>query len=247
VSGRVLLFGASSGIGGALARRLAAEGYDMILAGRDKDDLASRARDLEVRYGVATEVVLFDALDFDSHPGLIEACFQAAPRGLEGVAVCHGAMSEPEAAVSDFATARHMIDVNYASVVSLLDRAAEHFERQQRGFLCVVTSVAGDRGRASNYHYGSSKAALSVYLEGLGVRLGRAGVKVVDVRPGMVDTRLTYGLPGLVLVAQPETVAADAWRAIRTGRSVVYSPWFWRVIMGIIKLLPNFVFKRLPL
>ena len=247
MSGRVLLFGASSGIGGALARRIAKDGYDVILAGRDKDDLASRARDLEVRYGVATEVLLFDALDFDSHPGLIDACFQSVPQGLEGVALCHGAMAEPEDAAAHFSTARHMIDVNYSSAVSLLDRAAEHLERQGHGFLCAVSSVAGDRGRASNYHYGSSKAALSVYLEGLGVRLGRSGVTVVDVRPGMVDTRLTYGLPGLVLVAQPETVAADAWRAIRRGRAVVYSPWFWRIIMGVIKLLPNFVFKRLPL
>jgi decaprenylphospho-beta-D-erythro-pentofuranosid-2-ulose 2-reductase len=247
VSGRVLLLGATSGIGGALARRLAAQGHDLILAGRDKDDLESRARDLDVRYGVRAEVLLFEALDFDSHPGLIEACFRSAPEGLEGVALCHGAMSDPDEAATSFASARHMIDVNYTSAVSLLDRAAEQMERQGHGWICAVTSVAGDRGRASNYHYGSSKGALSIYLSGLRVRLARAGVSVTDVRPGMVDTRLTYGLPGLVLVAQPETVAADTWKAIRRGRAVVYTPWVWQIIMGIVRRLPYFVFKRLPL
>lgn len=245
--GRVLLLGATSGIGGALARRIAAEGHDLILAGRDKDDLSSRARDLEVRYGVRAEPLLFEALDFDSHAGLIEACFGSSPEGLEGIALCHGAMSDPEEAAGSFAAAKHMIDVNYTSAVSLLDRAAEHFERRGRGWICAVTSVAGDRGRASNYHYGSSKGALSIYLEGLRVRLARSGVSVVDVRPGMVDTQLTYGLPGLVLVAQPEVVAAGAWRGIQRGRAVVYTPWFWWWIMGIIRLLPHAVFKRIPL
>ena len=247
MSGRVLLLGATSGIGGALARRLAAQGHDLILAGRDKDDLESRARDIELRYGVRAEALLFEALDFDSHPGLIEACFHAAPEGLEGVALCHGAMSDPDEAATSFASARHMIDVNYTSAVSLLDRAAEQLERQGHGWICAVTSVAGDRGRASNYHYGSSKGALSIYLSGLRVRLARAGVSVTDVRPGMVDTRLTYGLPGLVLVVQPETIAADTWKAIRRGRAVVYTPWVWQIIMGIVRRLPYFVFKRLPL
>ena len=247
MSGCVLLLGATSGIGGAMARRLAAEGHDLILAGRDQDDLASRARDLEVRYRVQATPLLFDALDLGSHPELIDSCFKSSPDGLAGIALCHGAMSDPEEAAASFATARHMIDVNYTSAVSLLDRAAEHFERQGRGWICALSSVAGDRGRASNYHYGSSKGALSIYLEGLGVRLGRAGVSVVDVRPGMVDTQLTYGLSGLVLVAQPETVAADAWKGIRRGRAVVYTPWFWRAIMGVIRLLPHFVFRRLPL
>jgi len=247
VSGRVLLLGATSGIGSALARRIAAEGCDLILAGRDKEDLESRARDLEVRYGTRAEVLLYDALDFESHAGLIEACFESSPDGLEGLALCQGAMSDPEHAAGTFAAAKHMIDVNYTSAVSLLDRAAEHFERRGRGWICAVSSVAGDRGRASNYHYGSSKGALSIYLAGLRVRLARAGVAVVDVRPGMVDTRLTYGLPGLVLVAQPRAVAADAWRGIRRGRAVVYTPWFWWWIMGVIRLLPHFIFKRLPL
>jgi short-subunit dehydrogenase len=115
------------------------------------------------------------------------------------------------------------------------------------GFLCALTSVAGDRGRASNAHYGSTKAGVSAFLSGLRVQLAPAGVSVIDVRPGVVDTKLTYGLPNLVLAAKPARVAKDTLRGIRANRAVVYTPGFWRLIMFVIRHLPDFVFKRLAL
>src|SRR5262245_32088329 len=150
-------------------------------------------------------------------------------------------------AQTSFELARRMIDVNYTSAVSLLNLAANYLEAQKAGFICAISSVAGDRGRQSNYIYGSTKAALNTYLEGMRVRLAKVGVPVTTVKPGFVDTRMTRGLPGMFLVAQPERVARDICRAIKKRRSVVYTPWFWWGIMSIICSIPTFVFKRLKL
>jgi short-subunit dehydrogenase len=140
-----------------------------------------------------------------------------------------------------------MIDVNYSSAVSVLEQAAVHFEEKKRGFVCAITSVAGDRGRQSNYLYGSTKAALNTYLQGLRHRLSKSGVDVLTVKPGFVDTRMTWGLPGLFLVASPDKVAKDVCWAIRKRRNVTYTPWFWRGIMSIICAVPDFIFRRTKL
>jgi decaprenylphospho-beta-D-erythro-pentofuranosid-2-ulose 2-reductase len=242
VSGRALVLGATSGIGRALAAALAARGHDLVLAGRRRDELARCAADLEIRTGVRAECRVFDALDFASHAELLRSC---AEGGLQGVALCHGAQFEQEEAQRDFSLARRMIDVNYSSAVSLLEPAAAHLEAQRAGWICALSSVAGDRGRPSNYLYGSTKAALSAYLQGLQARLARSGVRVLIVKPGFVDTRLTYGRSGLFLVAPPERVAADVVRGLERGRRVVYSPRFWAPIMTAIRLLPTPLFERL--
>jgi decaprenylphospho-beta-D-erythro-pentofuranosid-2-ulose 2-reductase len=143
--------------------------------------------------------------------------------------------------------ARRVIDTNYTSAVSVLNLAADYLEQRRGGFICGLSSVAGDRGRQSNYLYGSSKAALSTYLQGLRNRLTRARVRVVTVKPGFVDTKMTFGLSGMFLVATPERVAKDISQAIRRGRSVVYTPWFWRPIMLVIRTIPEFIFKRMKL
>lgn len=242
-----LVLGATSGIGEAVARRLASEGYDLVLAGRSEAPLQANARDLEVRYGVRARVRLFEALDFASHAGWIEDCAAEIEGGLSGVLLCYGAMEDESEAASDPERARRMIDVNFSSPVSILDRAAEHLSARGEGWICALSSVAGVRGRASNFHYGATKAGLSAYLSGLRVRLGRVGVGVIDVRPGIIDTKLTFGLPGLVFPASPERVARDVSKAIRKNRAVVYTPRIWQPIMLVIRLLPDFVFRRLSL
>lgn len=242
-----VLLGATSGIGEALARELALSGYDLILAGRDEATLACQARDLEIRYGVRAWPDRFEALDFASHPGRMAHWTGLAGGDIDGVALCYGAMANESEAASDPEAAQHMINVNYASPVSILDRVADAMEANGRGWICAITSVAGDRGRATNFHYGSTKSALSAYLSGLRVRLARSGIAVTDVRPGMVDTKLTYGLPDLVLLAQPTSVARDIAKAIRSGSPVVYTPGFWALIMLVIRLIPTTIFKRLPL
>jgi short-subunit dehydrogenase len=142
-----------------------------------------------------------------------------------------------------------MIDVNYTSAVSLLGLAAAHFASKKTGCICAVSSVAGDRGRQSNFLYGSTKAALTAHLQGLRNRLFRAGVAVVTIKPGFVDTAMTWGLvnPASPLVASPKRVARDMARAIERRANVVYSPWFWRWIMAIIRAIPEPLFKRMKL
>lgn len=243
----VVVVGATSGMGRALARRLANEGHGLILAGRDMEALSALATDLEVRCESKVEVRGFEALDFESHAAFFADCIEYFGGQLHGLVLCHGQMPEQADAERDFALARRMIEVNYLSHVSLLNLAALHFEAREAGFIAVLSSVAGDRGRQSNYLYGSSKAALSAVVSGLRVRLAKRGVPVVDVRPGFVDTQLTWGRPGLFLVASPDTVARDVMRGIRRNRAVVYTPFFWAGIMAIIRAIPDFVFRRLSL
>jgi short-subunit dehydrogenase len=247
VSGAVLILGGTSSIARAAAHQFARAGHPLLLAGRDTDDLARDAADVQLRHGVSARVLRFDAADFPSHAPFVASCIGDENAPLDGVVLCHGYMAEQDDAARDFALARRMIDVNYTSAVSVLNPLADYFERRKAGFVCAVSSVAGDRGRGSNYLYGSTKAALSTYLQGLRSRLSKSGVKVITVKPGFVDTALTFGRPGMFLVATPQRVGADVFRAVRKGRSVVYTPWFWRGIMGIIKSIPEPVFKRMKL
>lgn len=243
----VVLVGATSGMGRAIARRLASEGYRLILAGRQLDELALLAADLELRFGTKNETRPFEALEFDSHADFFEGCVSFFGDSLHGVMLCHGEMPDPDRAAREFDVAHRCIEVNYASAVSLLTAASSHLEARGRGWICAISSVAGDRGRPSNYVYGSTKAALGTYLSGLRARLARAGVSVVEVRPGFVDTALTWGRPGMFIVASPERVADDVMRGIQRDRAVVYTPPFWALIMFVIRSLPDFLFKRMQL
>lgn len=243
----VVVVGANSGMGRAIARELAAAGCNLVLAGRQLTELETQAKDIEIRYSVAALVRPFEAHDFDGHQAFLDDCKEALGAPIDGLMLCHGVMPEQADAEQDFAQTREMFDVNYLSMASLLNRAALHFESHGRGWICAISSVAGDRGRASNYLYGSSKAALSATLSGMRPRMARCGVAVIDVRPGFVDTDLTWGRPGMFLVATPEQVAADVVRGIRKNRAVVYTPFFWAGIMAIIRAIPDFVFRRLSL
>jgi decaprenylphospho-beta-D-erythro-pentofuranosid-2-ulose 2-reductase len=247
VSKPILIVGATSGIARPIAECLAREGHALILAGRDLEEMGKTAADLHLRHSVRVEVRRFEALDFPGHPAFFADCVRACDEPLHGVVVCHGVLIPQATAQQDFAAARQMIDVNYTSAVSILNEAANYLESQKAGFLCAISSVAGDRGRPSNYIYGSTKAALNTYLEGLRARLAKVGVAVTTVKPGFVDTRMTRGLQGMMLVAKPERVARDICRAIRRRRYEVYTPWFWRGIMAIVRAIPTFVFNRTKL
>lgn len=247
MSGKVLILGPSSGIGSAVAHEMARAGKALVLAGRDVEEAETLAADLRIRYGAQVAVERFDALDFAGHGAMLDRC--GSDGGLEGVILCYGDMASQEETERDFAVARRMIDVNYTSCVSVLSEAARRLKPSEGKWVCAVSSVAGDRGRQSNFVYGSSKAALTAYLQGLRNRLYPAGVHVVTVKPGFVDTAMTWGLlkPGSPLVASPQRVARDIRRAIERRRDEVYTPWFWRGIMAIIKRVPERVFKRLKL
>lgn len=241
----VLILGAASGIGRALAVEFSAHGYDPILAGRDTAELQALASDLSLRYHVNARVLDFDILDFDGMEAALAPCLAAAGDPLEGAVLCIGYMADHETALADLRETRRMLDTNFTGAALALQILAQHFERERKGFICALSSVAGDRGRQSNYLYGAAKGGLTTYLQGLRNRLYHSGVRVITVKPGFVDTRMTYGRPKLALVAAPEAVAHGIYRAIKKGKNVVYIPWFWRVIMLMVRLIPEGVFKKL--
>ena len=243
----VLILGATSGIASALAKEFAAHKYDLVLGGRDRDELSALASDLSLRNSVRASVLAFDALDTQTHAAILTSFLTEAGNALAGAVVCIGYLGDQAKAQVDWDEARLILETNFTGCVSALNILANHFELRRTGFICALSSVAGDRGRQSNYHYGAAKAGLSVYLQGLRNRLFPAGVKVITVKPGFVDTRMTYGRPGLFLLASPESVAQGIFTAIVKGKSVVYLPWFWRPIMLIVRSIPETIFKRLKM
>lgn len=236
---RVLLVGATSGIAIELAREFARHGFDLILAARDADELDLLAADARVR-GARVETREFHALDYASH-----AQFWADCHEVDGVIVCFGLLPDEGEARVNWDKCQQMLEINFNANVSLLNLVAQTFEARERGFIGILSSVAGDRGRRGNYLYCSAKSGLSTYAEGLRSRLFPAGVSVTTIKPGPVDTGMTFGMEKLPLLAPPSRVAADIYRGIRRGADVVYTPAIWRLIMGVIKIIPGFVWKRL--
>ncbi|HEX8694942.1 MAG TPA: SDR family oxidoreductase [Longimicrobium sp.] len=245
--GSVLVVGATSGVARALAAELARGGRPLVLAARDVDEARAVALDVALRFGVRARAVELDALAFDTHPRVLGDVLREEGHALEGAVIAVGYLGDQERAKTDFAEARLVLDTNLTACVSLLTVLAGHFERRGGGFLAVVSSVAGERGRQSNYVYGAAKGGLTVYLQGLRNRLHPAGVRVVTVVPGFVDTRMTFGKPGTFLVAPPEKVARGIRRAVEGGRDVVYLPGFWRPVMFAIRSIPEWLFKRMKL
>ncbi|MEX2389410.1 MAG: SDR family oxidoreductase [Phycisphaeraceae bacterium] len=243
----MLLVGATSGLARAIAEQLAQAGHDLLLAGRDRDELAALAADLRLRFAVRTAEFTFDATDFASHGPLFEQAVDRCDDPLAGVILCHGYMATQADAEADPAEARRMIDVNYCSYVALLEPAARYFQSQGQGTIVALSSVAGDRGRPSNYLYGSTKAALNTCLAGLRARLVKTNVHVLTVKPGPVDTAMTWGLKATGPPATPDRVGRDVLRALRRRRRVLYTPWFWRPIMAVIRAIPEPIFNRLKL
>lgn len=245
MSGTVLILGATSSIARAAAEGFARRGYDLYLAARDADELRRIAADLQIRFGVAAQHGAFDAEATDTHAAFFQGVLAAVP-DLAGAVLAFGQLGDPQAA-RNFDTGAKIIAANFTGAASILSLLANHFEAQRRGFIIGISSVAGDRGRQSNYVYGAAKGALSLYLQGLRNRLHPAGVRVVTVKPGFVDTAMTYGLPGLFLVASPQYVGERIAAAPEKSADVIYVPWFWRWIMLIIRLIPEPLFKRMKL
>lgn len=238
-----LVLGASSSVARAFARAAAEDGADIILAGRDMDDLGRTAEDVSVRTGRDVDVIAFDAEDVASHAAFVEDAVNRA--GFLNVFLAFGAMPEQDEIDTDFALAERSIAVNYTGALSVLHRLAPHLEEQGDGHMVVLSSVAGDRGRLKNYVYGSAKAGLNTYLQGLRARLFRKGVSVTTIKPGFMDTDMTWGIEGMFLVASPDQAARACLNAARKRRHVVYVPFFWWGIMNIIRHIPEFIFKKM--
>ena len=243
---KVLIVGATSAIAQACARRWAQQGDALFLAARNASQLQSNVDDLKVRGAHLVDSKVFDANSTELHAALLADATQAMG-GLDTVLIAHGTLTDQARAQTDVDYALAEVSTNGVSVVLLMTLAAEQLERQGHGAIAVISSVAGDRGRQSNYVYGSAKALVSAFASGLRQRLAKKGVHVITIKPGFVDTPMTAAFKKGALWAKPDQVAKDIVGAVETGKSVVYTPGFWRVIMLIIKHIPEFVFKRLSL
>ncbi len=243
---KVLLIGATSAIAEATARRFAAAGDRLFLLGRNAERLSTIAVDLQVRGAEKVHHQAFDANDFAGHPDLLQKALDTLG-GIDVVLIAHGTLPDQKACEKDFARTLAEFNTNALSVISMLTWLGNHFEAQGSGTIAVISSVAGDRGRQSNYVYGSAKGAVSLFLQGLRNRLHPAGVQVLTIKPGFVDTPMTAEFKKGPLWAVPDTVAEGIVRAIDKHRNVVYLPFFWLFIMMIIRSVPEVIFKRAKL
>jgi short-subunit dehydrogenase len=242
---RILITGATSAIAQHAARRFAADGAELMLVARDPDRLAAVAGDLRARGAQKIETAVVDLLDLARCSRLIEEAVERLG-GLDALLVAQGSLPDQAACEANPALVAREISLNVLGPITLLLRAAAYFERERRGCIAAITSVAGVRGRRSNYVYGAAKAALSTFLEGLRGRLARAGVRVLDIRPGTVDTPMTAHLPKTPLFASADAVGERVYRAMRSREGVVYAPAYWRWIALAIRLIPHPIFAKLP-
>ncbi|HEU5146779.1 MAG TPA: SDR family oxidoreductase [Chryseosolibacter sp.] len=240
----VLILGATSDMAVAIARQLALEGYSITLAARNTERLQALEGDLRVRYKVTVSSVRFDALDFASHQSFYDALSEKPD-----IVICvFGLLGDQRIAQQDWQQAQLIIDSNYTGAASILNVIANDFERRKKGVIVGISSVAGDRGRQSNYFYGSAKAGFTAYLSGLRNRLYHHGVHVVTVKPGFVKTKMIENLPTPgPLTASPKDVAEKISRVIKKKNNTVYVLSVWRLIMFVIKAIPEGIFKRLKL
>ncbi len=240
----ILIVGAKSDIAKATAREYAKHGYDLCLAARNSSELEAFANDVTVRTERTVRLVELDILDYKSH----QAFYNNLDEKPIGVISAIGYLGEQEKAQVDFTEAQQIMDTNYTGIVSLFNIIANDFEYRRSGFMVGISSVAGDRGRKSNYIYGSAKSAFTAYLSGLRNRLYDVQVHVMTVKPGFVATKMTkdMDLPEK-LTAQPEEVAEDIYNAQQRGKNVLYTKWIWRWIMLIIKNIPEWKFKKMDI
>lgn len=207
-----LILGASSAVARAFAREAAAHGATLLLAGRDMPDLECQAADLTIRHQVAAVPLRFDAGDLASHAGFVARCLSQAGGGFLNVFLAFGVMPDQADADADPTVAASMVTANFTGAASILAALAPALEAQGGGRVVALGSVAGDRGRKRNFLYGATKAALRTYLQGYAARLAKAGVRVLCIKAGPVDTAMTWPLPGLPFMVSPSAFASTAWR-----------------------------------
>lgn len=243
---KVLIIGATSAIAEASARLWAARHASLFLVGRRAEQLEVIAADLRVRGAALVECLVMDACDTAAHATMLDAA-EAALGALDIALVAHGSLPDQKACEASVELTLKEIDTNALSVIALATRLGDRFEKQGNGTLAVISSVAGDRGRQSNYVYGAAKGMVSLFLQGLRNRLEKTGVQVLTIKPGFVDTPMTAAFPKGALWAKPESIARGIVRAVDGKRDVVYLPGFWRLIMLIIRHIPERIFKKMSL
>lgn len=245
--GRVVIFGATSAVAQALGRRLAAAGARLFLVARHPERLEAVAADLALRGARVAGTALADLDELPGHAGLLDRAWQALG-GVDLVVIAQGVLPDQAACERDPSLAARAIHANLTAPALLAQAAALRLAAAGGGgTVAAISSVAGDRGRQSNYVYGAAKGGLSTFLSGLRNRVFRDGVGVVTVKPGFIDSPMTARLPKNALYASPDAVAGVILGAVTRGRDVVYAPAFWRLVMLVIRHLPEAIFKRMRL
>jgi len=244
--GRTVIIGATSAIASEVSKLLAKRSETLFLVARDARKLEAVRRDLEIRGANVKGTFVADCNHFSQHQSVL---FEAEKvlGAVDSLIVAHGSLGDQKAAEQSFDVALMEFNTNLLSVVSLLTVFANYFEEKRNGSIAVISSVAGDRGRKSNYIYGTAKGALNIFLQGLRNRLASSGVSVITIKPGFVDTPMTAQFKKNFLFAKPSRIALGIVNAIDKKKDCVCLPWFWRPIMWVIKLIPERIFKRLSL
>ena len=243
----ILITGAGSAIAQATARLWAKEGHSFFLIDRDAAKLKIVADDLKVRGAKIAATAVADLNDTGRYAALLQEADQVLS-GLTHVLIAHGTLPVQKEAQADSVITQMQLTINFLSPVLLLTHLANYFEAKGGGVLGVISSVAGDRGRESNYIYGAAKGGLTLFTQGLRLRLRRRGIAVITIKPGFVDTPMTRNYKKGLLWVKPERVARDIKAAFTRHRSgEIYTPWFWRFIMLVIRLMPEPIFRRLPI
>ena len=243
----ILIIGATSGIAEAVARLYAVRGARFFLVARNAEKLQVVASDLTACGASSVDVFVMDANHLSLLPEMLSTAWNTLVR-IDLALVAHGTLPVQDRCETDLDYAVSEFRTNAESVIACLTGLAPHFEAQKQGVIAVIGSVAGDRGRASNFLYGAAKAAVDTFASGLRGRLFKSGVQVLTIKPGFVDTPMTRGvaLPA-ALVVSADKVAGDIVRAVDKKRNVLYTPWFWRFIMLVIMHIPEALFKRMKL
>ena len=240
----VLIIGGNSDVGKSLSRDFSKLGSNIILTSRKKGQLDSFKSDLEIRYSIKCDLEFFDVLDFTSH----DSFYKNLKTTPDIVITCIGYLDKQENSQINFQESLISIQTNFTGLVSILNIISNDFEKRGKGIIVGMSSVAGDRGRGSNYIYGCSKSGFTSYLSGLRNRLNKSGVKVITVKPGFIKTKMTghLDLPK-TLTATPDDISNDIIDSIKKGKTIIYSKWFWKWIMLIIRMIPESIFKKLSI
>lgn len=243
---KVLIIGACSAIAQETAKLFAKENAVLYLADLNLGRLQSVKADIFARYNSQIFIEEFDALNFDKHYVLIENASKAM-KGIDIALIAYGTLPDQNAIKKDYKSIVREFNINCVSVISIASILANYFEEKKQGTLAVISSVAGDRGRQSNYIYGAAKGGVSIFLQGLRNKLYQSNVKILTIKPGLVDTPMTAHLPKNPLFATAENVGTGIYNAIKLKKDVVYLPWFWKYIMFVVKAIPESIFKKMKL
>ena len=242
----ILIIGATSAIARSISRLYAVENATIFLLARDEERLREATVDLKLRGANAVKALVYDAENTDDHSAVINSAMEFLG-SIDVALICHGKLPNQEECQADYVKTKAVITVNGLSVISLCIEIVEKLRERKKGTLAVITSVAGERGRQPNFLYGSAKSMVSTYLQGLRGSVLNDNIHIVDIRPGLVDSPMTARLKKGLLWSSPESIAPSIVKGIGKKKHIIYAPFYWRLIMLVVHMIPEIIFKRIKI